>query len=462
MMSSSSRVRRRALTLLASTAMFTSLAVSCGGGDPSGPAGKTEAAGLKKREPTRVRVASVERREMVRLLSTTTVVESEKEVRIFPRATGVVTAIKVEEGDAVAEGAVLAELDARDKEAQLEEAHVAVREAEDAIKKAAIVEREAQSKVESARLALEQAQRDLDRNEKANLISQSALDGMRLTRDTRQADHAASLLALERSQAESKSAVTSLEKSRLALKSRELEHSYTRITAPFAGVIAQRSIKVGDSVGPGANAFVLTDALNLRATLHRPQRELSMFANALERRGDAGSAPLEIRATAEALPDARFHGELVRVSPSIDPASGSFRVTVKLDHTPEGNADGARLLPGMLVRVEIVTDRHPQALVVPKRALRREGEMTMLFLASNGVARRVEVGEGYTDDTSVEVISHDGAVAVGAQVIVVGNRELEDGGEIELEDAPANEPAKPAQTPAQAPAKEAAAAPEKG
>lgn len=403
---------------------------------------------MKKREPTRVRVATVEQREMVRMLSTTTVVESEKEVRIFPRTSGVVLAIKVEEGEAVTEGAVLAELDARDKEAQLEEAHVAVREAEDAIKKSAIMEREAQAKVESARLAQDQALRDFERNEKANLISQSALDGLRLARDTRQSEHGSALLALERSQAESKSAVTALEKARLALKTRELEHSYTRITAPFAGVIAQRSIKVGDSVGPAAAAFVLTDALNLRAILYRPQRELSMFTDALHKKSDANAAPLEIRASAEALPGVMFHGQLVRVSPSIDPASGSFRVTVQLDH---GEND-ARLLPGMLVRVEIVTDRHPLALVVPKRALRREGELNLVFVASglidsNGIARRVEVDEGYSDDDSVEVIVRRGKLAAGERVIVVGNRELEDGGEIELE---ATRDATPSSEPAQA------------
>ena len=112
---------------------------------------------------------------------------------------------------------------------------------------------------------------------------------------------------------------------------------------------------------------------------------------------------------------------------------GSFRVTVRLGAPLQGPSD-ARLLPGMLVRLEIVTERHPGALVVPKRALRREGELNLLFLVRDGRARKLEVAEGFSDDASVEVLPKAGTtLEVGARVIVVGNRELEDGAEVQEE-----------------------------
>jgi hypothetical protein len=90
----------------------------------------------------------------------------------------------------------------------------------------------------------------------------------------------------------------------------------------------------------------------------------------------------------------------------------------------------------MLVRLEIVTDRHPESLVVPKRALRREGELNLIFVVRDGRAHRVEVEEGFSDDTSVEVIALRGAeLAAGEQVVVVGNREIEEGGDVTIEDA---------------------------
>ncbi|MBK7875712.1 MAG: efflux RND transporter periplasmic adaptor subunit [Planctomycetes bacterium] len=418
---------RGALALFLVGVVLLPMSLACSGSTPQ--AAKKEE-GLKKREPTRVRVAAVERREMKRILSTTTTVESEQEVKVFSRVNGTVSKLLVEEGSLVQLGDVLAELDARDRETQLEEARVAVREAEDAIAKAAIAEREATARVEGLRLAMEQATRDYERNEKANLISQSSLDGLRLARDTKVSDFETSRLAIERTLVESKAAKTALEKAKLALRSRELEFSYTRICAPFAGVVAERLIRVGDAVGAGGHAFVLTDLSRLRAVLFRPQREFELFVGAAA----AGKA-IEIQARAEALPNLTFQGEIQRVSPSIDPRSGSFRVTVLLK--PDGSGSPARqLLPGMLVRVDVVTDRHPDALVVPKRALRREGEVNLLFVARDGRARRVEVEEGYSEDVLVEVLPRSGTLAPGDQVIVVGNRELEDGGEIELETEP--------------------------
>lgn len=443
--------------LLLASLCAAALLASCSG-EAATAAKKKEEQGLKKREPTRVRVAAVEQRTMNRVLSTTTTVESEKEVRLFPRTSGVVVEVLAEEGSIVEEGAVLARLDARDKEAQLAEAAVLVREAEDAIQKAAISEREAAARVEGSRLAMEQATRDYERNDKANLISQAALDGLRLARDTKVSEHESARLALERSGVDSKAAATALEKAKLSQAARVLEHSYTRITAPFSGVIAERSVKVGDTVGGSAPVFVLTDILNLRAVLHRPQREFDLFTAAMRRNSDGGTDALEIRAIAEALPGAVFRGQLVRVSPSIDPSSGSFRVTVRLDSIAVG-APEKLLLPGMLVRVEVVTDRHPNALVVPKRALRREGENDILFVAREGKARRVVIEEGYAEEALVEVRPKEGALAAGDLVIIVGNRELEDGGEIEFEAArdqgatPAKaadpEPATAAETPKQ-------------
>jgi multidrug efflux pump subunit AcrA (membrane-fusion protein) len=92
------------------------------------------------------------------------------------------------------------------------------------------------------------------------------------------------------------------------------------------------------------------------------------------------------------------------------------------------------LLPGMLVRLSIVSERHPNALVVEKRALRREGELNLLFVAEEGKVRRLEVLEGFAEDLLVEVIPKDGApLKAGDAVVVVGNRDLEDGAPIELE-----------------------------
>ena len=87
---------------------------------------------------------------------------------------------------------------------------------------------------------------------------------------------------------------------------------------------------------------------------------------------------------------------------------------------------------GMLLRLRLVTERHEDALTLPKRALRREGETTLVFVAEEGRARRVQVEEGFSSDEHVEVTAIDGRLEEGMQVVVVGNRDLEDGQRIEL------------------------------
>jgi membrane fusion protein, multidrug efflux system len=411
-------------------------ASSCseGGAQPSTQGGpQSESADLKKREPARVRTAAIEQREMVRTLSTTTVVESEREIKVFPRASGVVTHMNVEEGDRVEAGAVLAVLDRRSQQAMIDEARVALKEAEDNVLKADIQKAEADARIAQSLLKYEQCVRDYERNERANLISAQQLDNLRVLRDSALSDHESFKLASERATIEMRSVRTALEKAALVLKRQELEDSYMSITAPFAGTIATRSVKIGDSVSAGAPAFVLTDPTNLRAVIHRPQRELAMFLRAAGGASDS-KAEIEIRAKAEALPERMFRGEIMRVSPSIDPQSGSFRVTIRLFSSSadaqSGDTQSGELLPGMLVRIEIVTDRHPNALTVPKRALRREGEENLVFIVTDGRAQRVSVEEGFSDDDSVEIIARTHALAPGQRVVVVGNRELEDGAEV--------------------------------
>jgi membrane fusion protein (multidrug efflux system) len=367
---------------------------------------------------------------MRRVLSTTSVVESERQVTILPRTSGVVTELRVEEGDAVEAGEVLAVLDQRDARAALEETRLALTEAEDNVARAALARREADAAAEGLRLAHEQAQRRHERNARAGLISDQELEQLAFDRDSALRQFETSKLSAERAALDERAAATAASRAQLACDRAEVTLSHTEISAPFTGVIARRDLRVGDNAGPATTAFVLTDLERLRAVFPRPQRELAVFAalgSAADGSGAAGG-DARILARAEAIPGLEFPGVIERISPSIDSASGSFRVTARLLPHP----DGTSLLPGMLLRLEIVLERRPDALVIPKRSLRREGDVTVVFSVRDGVARRVEVTPGFSEGDWVEVIpSESGALEVGQVVVEVGNRDLEDGAEVE-------------------------------
>jgi membrane fusion protein (multidrug efflux system) len=311
----------------------------------------------------------------------------------------------------------------------LRDSEVALKEAQDAEAKGTIARREAEGAIEKSRLAFEQAKRNYERNEAARLISAQDLEKLQLDMETADAELEAMILAKDRSEIEGRAAATAIGRAQLAVERAQIALSHTELRAPFAGVIADRKCQVGESITAANEAFTLTDLSNLRTVFYRPQRELALFTGlAAPSEGD-GLSGIEVTAESEALPGHTFAGHIERISPEIESASGSFRVTVRLDPV----SDGLRLLPGMLLRLKLVVERHPNSLVVSKRALRREGDSTVLFVVRDDRARRVVVEERFSDDEVVEVaVLGEESLEEGDLVVVVGNRDLEDDKEVEV------------------------------
>ena len=400
------------------------LTAGCGG-EPRDHAAGGDSPTQIRRELPRVRTEPVEQREMRRVLVTANAIESTREVDVTPKLGGLVTEVLVEEGMSVKAGQALVILDDRDANAAVEEAQVTLREAMETLPSLSLTVSERAEAVQRALLTHSQAEGEVQRHEQTGLISKNELSKLRLARDHAKRDLVSAQLAQQSAEHSRDTGGTAVEKARLNLERRELELSYTRITAPFAGVIAARTVRVGRNVGAAESLMTLTDPNHLRAVIYRPQRELSLFQG----RADE----LEIAVLPDALPGESYVGHLTIVSPTIDATSGSIRLSIDLEQ-PTTRDPRPRLLPGMLVRLHLVVDRHPQALVVRKRALRREGERRFLFVVREGIAQRVEVEEGFEEDLFVEVVPlGDSILAAGEAVITVGNREIEPGTEVNIE-----------------------------
>lgn len=416
--------------------LLCACSIEVGQGGSSGE-GDSTFEGLERSTAPRVLTAPLVQREMVRALSTTVNAESEQEIQIFPRISGVVTAVAVEEGDVVAAGAPLMELDARELEAALAESRIALREAEDGKRNLELSVDEAKARLESAQLRFDQSSRELERKEDAGegIISRNELDQLRLTVATNRADRDAAKITESKAEAALTSQEITIERAALQVSKAELNRSFASVEAPFAGVIASRTVRVGDLASTASVAFTLTDPENVRAVVSRSQRELVFFRGAEQRAQRATNvgdeAALDIEIAPEALPGLTYTGRIQFVSPTIDPASGQFRVTIGVEQ-PEAGDERPPILPGMLLRIRIVTERHPDALVIPKRGLLREGDSHWVFVVEGDSARRVAVTEGFSEDDHVEVIPAKGeSLAAGDLIVVVGNRDLEDGDAVE-------------------------------
>ena len=425
----STQSRPSVLPLLVS---FLVALTGCGGGKSQPEASE---GGVQKRELSTVRVTPVVARDMVRTLETTSKLESEREIAIVPRVGGVVVAVHAEEGDVVAQGAELATLENIEQTLAVQDAEVAASETRNTLEKLRLAVREAEARVARVQTAFEQGERDHERNLRlfegervASALSQSALEASKLAKDNAEADRKDADLLLERSKLELAAGETAVERARITLEKARLALAWTHVTAPFAGVVASRSVRVGDAVSAATTVFVLTDIDTLRCVFSRPQEELDLFARVGQAQGDER---LAVEATADAFPGRTFAGWIERVSPTIDPQSGQFRVTGRLDCVQDGGR--VRLLPGMLVRLAIVTERRADVPVVPKRALEREGDRRYVLVVRDDRATRVEIREGFADEEFVEVTPVTGKLALGEPVVVVGGRDLAEGEAVKVD-----------------------------
>ncbi|MDF1837491.1 MAG: efflux RND transporter periplasmic adaptor subunit [Planctomycetota bacterium] len=383
---------------------------------------------IKKEAPVRVRTAPVLRKEMVRTLTVTRAIESEKEIQVLPQTTGTIVDLLVDEGDTVTSGQVLALLDPRESQAALDDALLALQEAQNNGPRLNLAVREAEERAKRAELTHTQSKRDFDRNAAAGFVSSSDLEKLELTKDQAFRDWQATKLTHESAQQDLENQGAIIDRAELAVEKAELALSFFSIRAPFDGVIAERMVNLGASVGPSAGVFLLTDPDHLRAILRRPQNELHFYQRAATLQGEG----LNIRVEPEAYGDMVYTGTLRRVSPTVDANSGSIKVTIDLQQ-PEAGDDRPQLLPGMMVRLHIVTERHPDTLVVEKRALRREGDRRHIFVVREGEARRINVVEGLLGELDVEVTAAEGETLLeGDQVVIVGGRELEDGKAVQI------------------------------
>ena len=142
---------------------------------------------------------------------------------------------------------------------------------------------------------------------------------------------------------------------------------FTRVTAPFAGVITRRNVDVGDLIdASGKTLFVLTQTDPLRVYVNVPQSYAQLV-----RPGQ------KVVVTQAELRGQTFAGEVARTAASIDAATRTMQVEIALP-----NSDGA-LLPGAYVQVALPL-AGSRTLVVPTNVLLFRGEGTRVAVRRRG------------------------------------------------------------------------------
>ena len=228
---------------------------------------------------------------------------------------------------------------------------------------------------------------------------------------------AASKAALDNALANRDSAAAKLKQAQVDTKQAAINLGYTRVTAPFDGIVTARQVSIGELVGAGATPSVLativqldpiyvnftateTDVLRTRADLAR--RGLT----ALELKGTAVEIGLQ---TENGYP---HKGTLDYLAPTVSTTTGTLALRALLPN------DARVLLPGYFVRVRVPIGREDSALFVPDVALGSDqgGRYVLVVNADNVVEqRKVEIGPLIGDLRVIEK-----GIAKDDHVIVAG------------------------------------------
>lgn len=185
------------------------------------------------------------------------------------------------------------------------------------------------------------------------------------------------------------------------------------ITAPFDGVAGLSDVGEGTYLQMGDVITTLdnTDRMELRFAI--PERFLGQV-----RPGQA------VCATSPAFPDIRFTGELVQLDSRVNELSRSLSARALID-----NRDG-RLRPGQFMSASLTLAQR-EGLVIPEQAVMIRGDDKYVFVAEDGVARRVSVQTGARLPGLVEVM--DGLSPTDS-VVVTGQDRLSTGERVEVLD----------------------------
>ncbi|MEO6863873.1 MAG: efflux RND transporter periplasmic adaptor subunit [Gemmatimonadaceae bacterium] len=224
---------------------------------------------------------------------------------------------------------------------------------------------------------------------------------------------------LETAQTQASGAQAALEdaKSRLATATKNFDN--TRISAPFDGVISQKSVSPGDVVQPGGALFTVVDPSTMRLVAAVPSDQLAMV-----------KVGTDVAFTVTGYGGRDFHGMVTRVSPSVDPTTRQVQIIVSIPNK------GRTLITGLYADGR-VSSSSQHGIVVPVSAVDTRMQRPAVVKLVNGKVTRVDVTLGMRDPTA-ETVQVTNGVTAGDTLLVAAAQGITPGTPVRVQAPPSD------------------------
>jgi RND family efflux transporter MFP subunit len=361
-------------------------------------------------------VARAERRTVGNTLTIAGEFKPFQDVDVHAKVAGYIRTIYVDVGDHVKEGQTLAVLEIPELAAELAGADASVRRSREEI-------RRAQSDVERAKSAHDAAHSACTRLQqaaasRAGLVAQQELDDSRAKDLEAEAQVASAQAALSAAQQQ-------LQVAEANQKQYNALSNYSRITAPFAGVITNRYADTGALIAAGTSSSTqaipvvrIAQISVLRLVLPIPESVAAQI-----HLGD----PVKVHV--QAL-NQDIEGKVSRFADSLDMQTRTMQTEIDCQ-----NRDG-HLIPGMYTESRLMLREKKNALTIPLEAVVRNGEdATVLAVEPQDTLGERHVMLGLEDGTAVEVLS---GLADGDRVVIGNRSQFHSGQKIQPKEVSAN------------------------
>ncbi len=365
-----------------------------------------------------VDVAAVIQQDFVQTVVASGRVETPHRVDIGVQITGVVRRVPVKEGQMVAAGATLVELEASEIRATLDQAQRAVQAASARLRQVREVQAPLAAQAEQqAQLAYEAARDALRRSESlfaVGAISQTALD------DTQRAEQVAAAqlrgaqqqaASAQPSGSDAAAAAAAVEQAQAGATAARARLAYATVTAPSAGTVIARDVEPGDVVQPGRPLLVLSPGGETQLVVAIDEKNLQLLA-----------LGLTAQVSADAYPTQQFAAEVIYISPGVDAQRGTVTVKLRVPAPP------TYLKQDMTVSVDIQIARRANAVLLPRSAVHDLETASPWVLRVEGHrARRQTVTLGLRSDGFCEVLA---GLTAGDRVVPVNSAAITDGAKL--------------------------------